>query len=344
MGSAVTIILAVAALGVVQIAVRMALRRYLPLGRGGRDRGQLSRAVDLRALTRRLYRLVASVADDVGEHQTRIEQVSKELASLPAPDESALTGVFLDTVSRAIQINERLQSRLSAAEERLQEQTDRIESHLYEARTDALTGLPNRRAFDDELGRRIAEWQRKQTTFSLVMVDVDHFKALNDRFGHPAGDHVLRRVGDLLRSTLREMDMAARFGGEEFSIILPSTPCQDAKRAAERVRTAIATHQFDFEQDTLHVTVSLGLAEVGPDDDAESLLRKADEALYLSKRAGRNCGHFHTGKTCERILAGSRASGGRAGDSDLTDGADRGEFEMVCDDLRRRLVEVTNEP
>src|SRR6185503_7619557 len=106
-------------------------------------------------------------------------------------------------------------------------------------RTDALTGLANRRAFDDELNRRFAEWQRRKTMFSLLILDVDHFKKFNDTHGHQAGDAVLTGVAATLRQTFREMDLVARYGGEEFAAILPVTNLTEALRAAERARAAI---------------------------------------------------------------------------------------------------------
>ena len=339
MGSTLTIILVGTILGTVQLAVGIVIGRCFPFGRG---RSESLDADELCKLARRVYELVTSVAGDVGEHQTRIDQVSKELTSIQASDESPLTEVFLNTVARAMQINERLQNRLSAAEVKLQQQARQIESHISEARTDPLTGLPNRRAFDDELARRIAEWGRKRTRFCLMMIDVDRFKLLNDRHGHPMGDHVLCDLAAVLENTLREMDVVTRFGGEEFAAILPDTNSADGKRITERVRTTVAATGFQFEQVEIHMTVSLGLAEVRASDDPASLIKRADEALYASKRAGRDCGHFHTGQTCQRILFDAPPNPNESCDGVVTDGDDS-ELELVCEDLRSRLAEVTDD-
>jgi diguanylate cyclase len=269
--------------------------------------------------------------------------VTKEFSSMKSADEPPLTEVFLTAVAQAMKVNERLQNRLSAAEERLQNQAQQIESHISEARTDALTGLPNRRAFDDELNRRVAEWQRKQTQFSLIMVDVDHFKALNDRCGHPAGDEILRQLAKVLRLTFREMDMVARFGGEEFAAILPSTSLNDGTRAAERVRKAVANFEFQLGQSIFQMTISVGLAAADADDDSASLVRKADEALYASKRAGRNCGYFHTGQTCRRIPATSPFQRGRWKDNVAAYAQDDAELQATCDDLRSSLGQLLDE-
>ncbi|HOM16820.1 MAG TPA: GGDEF domain-containing protein, partial [Thermoguttaceae bacterium] len=187
-------------------------------------------ARQLAQLAQALTGLVHSVAQDVDQHQTRIKQANEGLRSLTAEDSlppehqpSAWAAVVLRTVAEIVQVNERLQHRLQQAEDKLQEQSQQIQNHMAEARTDPLTGLPNRRAFDDELVRRLAEWKRKGALFCLLLVDIDHFKELNDQYGHPAGDQVLRQLAEVLLTVLREMDLAARIGGEEFAVLLPST-------------------------------------------------------------------------------------------------------------------------
>ena len=341
MDSTLAIVLGGIVLGAVLLVVGVAIGRHLPFGRRGPE--GLPQASELRRLIGRLYQVVTRVADDVDEHQTRIEQVSQEFSSMHAGDDRPLAGVFLQTVAQAMKTNERLQHRLAEAEERLRDQAEQIESHINEARTDPLTGLPSRRALDDELARRIAEWRRKRTAFCLMMIDIDHFKALNDRYGHPAGDEVLRELARVLRIAFREMDLVARFGGEEFAAILPSTKLEDGKWAAERIRRSVAGAEFRFEQAMLEVTVSLGLAAPEGDDDPASLVRRADEALYASKRAGRNCGHFRIGPTCQRIDFSSRPNRTASNGDGAPDAAGDAELQAVCDDLRGRLAEVIDD-
>jgi diguanylate cyclase (GGDEF)-like protein len=155
------------------------------------------------------------------------------------------------------------------------------------AATDALTGLPNKRAVADNLKRMLAQASRTASPMSLVMLDLDHFKALNDRFGHPVGDQVLAAVGAALRSTLRDSDFAGRNGGEEFAIVLPGTEVAGAVAAAETLRATIA----DISLPGLHLdlTASFGIATY-PDHalSTERLERLADAALYVAKRSGRN--------------------------------------------------------
>lgn len=177
------------------------------------------------------------------------------------------------------------------------------ESHRTDTLFDALTGIANRRAFEYELARRMAEWNRHQTPFSLIMIDVDHFKKFNDTYGHSAGDAVLRGVAKSLQRNLRESDLIARYGGEEFGLILPSTGLDDAKETAERSRSGIETARFPYDGMELRLTVSVGVAQVLYVEDGMSLLQRADAALYTSKQAGRNCSHLHNGASCEHFGA-----------------------------------------
>lgn len=152
------------------------------------------------------------------------------------------------------------------------------------AQTDELTGLGNRRAFQTALQQEVARATREGTELTLIMLDLDHFKLLNDVYGHLVGDEVLRKAGAALRSHCREFDTAARFGGEEFAILLPTCPTQESFSAAARLRQVIADLEFEVP-----VTASAGIATFPTHaDDAMSLLRAADDALYHSKRLGRN--------------------------------------------------------
>jgi len=157
------------------------------------------------------------------------------------------------------------------------------------AMRDGLTGLYNRRAFDEQLRHALGREDRQKGRLGLVLLDIDHFKKLNDTFGHPAGDAVLRHTAHVVERHLRRADEAARFGGEEFALILPHTEEAGAVRLAERVQGAVEKAQLVFEGARLSVTVSLGVA-VWPTDgqDEEALIAAADRALYAAKQAGRN--------------------------------------------------------
>ena len=155
------------------------------------------------------------------------------------------------------------------------------------AATDALTGLPNNRAVKDTLRRMVAQATRSVSPLSASLLDLDHFKRVNDAHGHSRGDEVLAAVAATLRSSLRESDFVGRYGGEEFLILLPDTGKQEARLVAEKVRAAVAG--MAMSNLDLTVTASLGVATL-PDHcgDADSLVRAADRALYAAKGGGRN--------------------------------------------------------
>jgi diguanylate cyclase (GGDEF)-like protein len=163
---------------------------------------------------------------------------------------------------------------------------ERIKS---QAVRDGLTGLYNRRAFDDLLMRAMAREERQAGRLALLLLDLDHFKKLNDTYGHPAGDAALRITAQILERHLRKADQAARFGGEEFVAILPGTDETGAQRLAERMREALVKHTFIFEGARIALSASFGVA-IAPADGAEpeALLAAADRALYAAKQAGRN--------------------------------------------------------
>lgn len=150
--------------------------------------------------------------------------------------------------------------------------------------TDGLTGLRNRRAFDEKLLDEHQRNARTQHPFSLLLIDVDHFKSYNDNFGHQAGDDALGEVARIMQYTVRNYDMAARYGGEEFAVILPNTEKKGAMELAERLRRAIERAEWQNRK----ITVSIGVATIGFDQSIPLLIEKADRALYTAKERGRN--------------------------------------------------------
>lgn len=155
---------------------------------------------------------------------------------------------------------------------------------------DGLTGVYNRRYFLDMLEREIARNERHHRLFSLVILDLDLFKQINDDLGHLAGDDILQALGAVLRNRVRRNDTAARIGGEEFAVLLPETRLDSALELAEDVRQAVRDHEFRAGDRTIALTTSAGVAQWLPEmQSASEILRAADEALYAAKEAGRNC-------------------------------------------------------
>ncbi|HZS24205.1 MAG TPA: GGDEF domain-containing protein [Gaiellaceae bacterium] len=158
-----------------------------------------------------------------------------------------------------------------------------------QAETDALTGLANRRTLDERLDEEVDRAQRHGTHLSLVLVDIDDFKQVNDRFGHQSGDDVLRAVAPVFAGTLRELDLAGRFGGEEFAVVLPGTTVAGARGVAEEIRKAFARIAVKAPSGELvRVTASFGVAEFPSCPSIKALIEQADAALYEAKRAGKN--------------------------------------------------------
>jgi diguanylate cyclase (GGDEF)-like protein len=154
---------------------------------------------------------------------------------------------------------------------------------------DALTGVYNRRKLEEQLTQELARASRYGRSLSLLMFDIDHFKRVNDGFGHLAGDEVIRHVANVASTCLRDSDWLGRYGGEEFVAILPEVDAAGAAIAGERMREAVAAAPAAFDGRSIEVTISVGVAAVGASPrTAESLLGEADEALYLSKKNGRN--------------------------------------------------------
>lgn len=164
-----------------------------------------------------------------------------------------------------------------------------VEESRWMATTDALTGLLNRRAFLDSTNREVARAKRYNDKLSVVLLDVDHFKHINDRRGHAAGDVVLSAVGKLLGGTVRNCDIVARWGGEEFVIVLPSTPLEGAELVAERIREQLeAAKIHDGSDELIPVTASFGVATYAGSETLEQVIDRADRAMYLAKSGGRN--------------------------------------------------------
>jgi len=174
-----------------------------------------------------------------------------------------------------------LRAQLEAARQKL----EKMES---ETLVDALTGVRNRRAMEHDLNQRLSEWHRYGARFSLLMIDVDSLKAVNDRFGHLAGDALLRKTAQLLKAQLRRCDSLFRLGGDEFVAILPNTNAEESLIAAERLCQQVARQVIEFDRQPVMTTVSIGIAEVEINDTFESILRKADEMMYRGKSRGGN--------------------------------------------------------
>jgi diguanylate cyclase len=187
--------------------------------------------------------------------------------------------------------NHALEQRLGAAKEEINQLHENLEVVRTESLTDPLTGLANRKHFDERLTRTLAEAAERSEPLSLVMTDIDHFKAFNDTWGHLTGDQVLRLVAMSVKQNVKGQDIAARYGGEEFAIILPNTVLRSALNVADHIRRAVMSKELmkrSTGQNLGRVTISLGVATARKGDTMQSLIDRADACLYAAKRNGRN--------------------------------------------------------
>ena len=308
------IILGGCVLGAIQlvagIAIGMWLRRSDPAD-ANRSRQDLIQAS---LIAKRLQALTDEMSSSVGEHRSQLDQASQLLTSEDARSNEDLAELVVDVIGDIVRANQNLQSKLETAETRLQEQASQIETHISRSLTDPLTDLPNRREFNNRLEERMAAWNRHREPFTLLLLDIDHFKKLNDEHGHLAGDQVLSAMGKALRSSIRREDFVSRYGGEEFAILLPKTSLEQAMHVAEKVRDAVGGVVVNFNGQRLAVTASGGCATIRALEQAESLIQRADFALYAAKAAGRNRAYLHDGSECRSVtqLALMKADGSAA--------------------------------
>jgi len=266
-------------------------------GAGSANPGALQRSLETRV--RQLDRELATIAELIQSHLEAGGRYSDSLAqagrSLPsAVDPEKVRAI----VRRLIEANEQMQRETSELTERLEKsrsQVAALRSRLIEAQAigmrDSLTSLGNRRSFDSTLAKEIVEARAQKAEMCLVLGDLDHFKKINDNFGHPFGDLVLKFFAELLLKHIKDSDFAARFGGEEFAMILPRTTLDGATQLTEQIRSRLEAQQWMNAQSGQlfsKITASFGVVRLRDSDDEETLLKRADTMLYEAKRAGRN--------------------------------------------------------
>ena len=181
-----------------------------------------------------------------------------------------------------------LSERVAHMEQEAQGFREHLEEQRQKALIDPLTSLPNRAAWSERLEHEIKQWQQHGNTLSLAMLDLDHFKRINDNYGHLAGDKVLKIIATVLRKRLRGSDFIARFGGEEFVLLMPATPPAVGAKMLETLRAAIEACPFHFKGERVTITISMGLTSFKPGEHSDLVLKRADQALYRAKNGERN--------------------------------------------------------
>jgi len=251
------------------------------------------------AIKHMLTGFVDHLADFTGatsEYHDKIERFAKEISA--ANEIGQLETVLQDVMreTRNIQLNaQRSRDELRMTEEKVHEAEIRIRqlereleqtSHLV--RHDQLTGVLNRHGLEEMFGKEVARTQRHDTVLCVGLLDIDNFKKLNDSLGHEAGDQALIHLTSVCRETLRPLDSIARFGGEEFIILLPETPLDDATKVLMRLQRELTKRIFLHDNEKVLITFSAGVTQMRPDEDQASVIKRADEAMYEAKQSGKN--------------------------------------------------------
>ena len=236
--------------------------------------------------------VVRNVKDATSEYSGKLGDVTARMNSVQDPGQfkELLSSVVKDTNNMIAQ-NHKLEEQLDQSSQIMEELQRNLETVRREALTDGLTGLSNRKAFDAELARIASEAQAANQSFTLIMLDIDHFKSFNDNYGHLVGDQVLRLVARTMVDGVKGRDVAARYGGEEFGIILPETQLNAGVIVGNALRKAIATKDVinrSTGEKLARITISAGVAEYSPGEDLNELIERADAALYTAKHNGRN--------------------------------------------------------
>ncbi len=253
---------------------------------------QLNKSIqEVKELLLRLADVIASTDDASGKAAKAFNSaraIIDRLDMQSATDLADAQRVLVGEIDRVLKTNAALHSELDKANKGIAEQRRQIEELRVQARIDGLTRIPNRAAFDERLDEYLSLLDRTSLAFSLLLLDIDFFKKVNDQHGHPNGDRILRGVAAKISDSIRANDFAARYGGEEFAVIFPGTDLAEAREVSERIRQDIAKTNFRLDDENIKMTVSGGVAQCEKGMDTEAILAAADKALYNAKSGGRN--------------------------------------------------------
>jgi len=238
------------------------------------------------------------LSSDLDTHNTEVDQVRQSVSSIEGNGEvDSIQQTLLEHITEVVQSNRKLENDLVVTRYKLEANAQELDRTRTEARTDQLSGLANRKSFEETLGFQISKFiVSPKHQFALILTDVDHFKRINDTFGHAVGDNVVQRMGEVLKECVRPHDHVARIGGDEFAILLNEVKYESAMRVASRIRSTVELTNFDVDggNSQTSITVSMGLTVIRVGDDRKSLFDRADKALYRSKERGRNLLHICT--------------------------------------------------
>ena len=262
----------------------------------GRAFGNRERRITLQALVKMLES-AETLSNEVDSHNSDLASVGRSVSNIsPSAETTQIQKTLLMKISDVIKSNQKLEDDLVCARYTLEHQAQELDRTRREARMDGLSGVANRKDFDATLKYWLSQAKRRSKEFALLLIDVDHFKWINDTHGHAAGDRVVAGVGKFFRERLRDTDYVARYGGDEFVVLISDVDMVTAARIAEQIRLQGERTNFQCGPYDAHlaVTFSLGLATSRADDSATDLIERADRALYQAKQGGRNQLKWHT--------------------------------------------------
>jgi diguanylate cyclase len=246
-------------------------------------------AQTIRGLLLSLASVIQRTDQAADDSSQTLGDVRKTIDHMALPDDlKEVHSRLLAEIDRVISSNSTLKRELFHSREILSAQRQQIEELKTEVRIDGMTQLANRACFEEKIEEMVGLRDRYGDPFSLMVIDVDNFKEINDTHGHPGGDRILKGVAYKIKTTLRTTDFVARFGGDEFAAILMKAGAATAATAAEKVCRQVRESRFVLDGEEVWTTVSIGVAETAAGESAENLLKRADKALYRVKEAGRN--------------------------------------------------------
>lgn len=263
--------------------------RHVPNDMVIRSRRELKRAQNVAS---ELERITWTVRQSLTKHHVSVLKFRERVGRLDEQQQEAAWRELCREAESILKPTMQLATQMASAYDEIRQQSAALMS-FTEVRTDPLTGVNNRRGFDDAISTQFAMMSRYHTVFSMAILDIDHFKQVNDREGHVYGDRVLQELANLFEECVRDTDVIARYGGEEFIIVMPQTDLAGACSFSERLRFQVANR--------LAITVSGGVTVAVEGDTAESLLARADSALYSAKDGGRNCIFCRSGDDTHRV-------------------------------------------
>ena len=262
-----------------------------------RSRRELKRA---QAVARELEKIARVVRQHLAEHNGSIARFRDRVDRLQNGNQDAAWKDLCREAEEILKPTLKLATQIANAYDELRQQSANLMT-FTEVRTDPLTGVNNRRGLDDSLNAQYALLNRYHSIFSIAMFDIDHFKQVNDQSGHLHGDHILQQMAKIFEESVRETDLVARYGGEEFIVVMPQTDLVGACEFADRLRARVS--------DRLEITISGGVATAGETDTPETLICRADTALYHAKAAGRNRVFRHDGNDSELVVQEQATAG-----------------------------------